>query len=684
MLFIGLGTILETLVKHLSSGNPELVQASLYHLALVLKRKKSLAHENTSYIAPLLTRPNDALSIKIQKVAILSGIATTVNASLTNNILDHLCQLSIMQDAYALLKLTEGRMDRALQDGYHKVALRCIAAIGHVGSGYRSTQLRLRTEGTGDSLIIDSDSNDTAAKDQAVLLESCQQVEKSCLDRLFLLLGAFSGVEHDAVSRQTGEEEKSKRRSAHSGSWPVNVPVAELGLEDHHIAALISSILMAIEGKFFCCWHYRRECMAQGQLPQGPILDAHQTKTLGLLLLRHLDQDELDRMAKKKNKPLRFKYDDSLGASGGYSSVSPGNSSTTSLDSSIILATQRQQVQDELQSGTLSRLARISGIQLLLLEESMQQSLLHRQIASLQTLYSTKDPCKPDLDSTTSTTTTSTASCLDSTPKKMESAKAALAMRANYTLLLQQQIQELGQTISPVQSDSLRARAEQLSLLYLACHLVAFSIIHGHDSDIDTSNNKKQDENANSSCNSWTNKSNRSVYVQRLEILAQVIDELVVSAERTGGHKEQGDDNPVAGESKGSMTTTVVGVAKDVADRARLINAMFLRPLVTVAGLVDQPPDSPLSTRQIQDEAKPGEQRRLDSRLFKSERYLQTVKQRFTAQFGSLCSIAAHDMNSSSGIARQHCLDLNETERQDWFYEIGFNTLAAVQISTPV
>lgn len=46
----------ETLIKQLESPVPDLVHASLYHLALVLKYNGSLKNEDIQYIAPVLCR----------------------------------------------------------------------------------------------------------------------------------------------------------------------------------------------------------------------------------------------------------------------------------------------------------------------------------------------------------------------------------------------------------------------------------------------------------------------------------------------------------------------------------------------------------------------------------------------------------------------------------------------------
>ncbi|KAG0026508.1 AP-4 complex subunit beta-1 [Podila clonocystis] len=366
----------------------------------------------------------------------------------------------------------------------------------------------------------------------------------------------------------------------------------------------------------------------QAQLQLQRDKESHETKALGLLLLRHLDQDELDRIAKKKKKPLRFLYDNDLHGLGQGST-----GSSTSLDSSTMLSSQLLQQQEELQSGSLSRLARMSGIRLLLLEESFQQCLLQKQISSLKDSSPVADPSV-------------------SNDKKLESAEAALAMRAQYTMLLQQQVQDLAQSIRPARADHLGGRAEQLSLLYLACHLVAFSIEHGEDSvaqDLDVAS---------------------SIYLQRLEILARVVDQL--TPEEVEIRKSELVDNQTKTESR----TVVMGVSRDVADRARLINAMFLNPLVASAGVMDRAPGSPLVARQALDGAS---RRRLDSPLFKTEQYLQMVKPKFVAQFGLKgVSPANNTLSFSSGSAPEQSatINLQEAERQDWLFQVGFNTLA--------
>ncbi|KAF8979555.1 hypothetical protein BGZ52_004818, partial [Haplosporangium bisporale] len=336
--------------------------------------------------------------------------------------------------------------------------------------------------------------------------------------------------------------------------------------------------------------------------------------------------DELDRIAKKKKKPLRFQYDNDLHDLG-----HGGAGSSTSLDSSTMLNSQLLQQQEELQSGSLSRLARISGVRLLLLEESVQQCLLQKQISSLK-------------DSSL------VVEASVSSDNKLEAAEAALAMRAQYTMLLQQQVQDLAQSLRPARADHLGGRAEQLSLLYLACHLVAFSIEHGEDSVV-----QHQDIGP-------------STYLQRLEILARVTDQLIPE------EAELSKSRPADSQAKTLNRTVVMGVSRDVADRARLINAMFLNPLVAIAD-VDQAPDSPLVARLALEATS---RQRLDSPLFKTEKYLQIVKQKFVAQFGVNGGSVANNTTSISK-PEQGTTNLQEAERQDWLFQVGFNTLAIMQ-----
>ncbi|KAG0082394.1 AP-4 complex subunit beta-1 [Podila epicladia] len=572
-------TVEETLFKHLEYPVPDLVQASLYYLTLVFKYNGSLKNENMQYIAPILCS-----------------------------------HLAVMKDALDLQKSSKGKLDRRLLVGYQKVAHRSIAAIGYVGSRYRQAQLQFQGA---------KESQEATRTDTATTLKSCQLVEKNCLDRLFALLAVFSGMDDVHGSDESGQDRLKKTQS--EGSWS-RAPVFELDLEDDQTALLVSKILMAIEG----CWQSRFCSKAQSQEPLGTIFDAHQTKALGLLLLRHLDQDELDRVAKKKKKPLRLQYDNLHDLSHG------STGSSMSLDSSIMMNSQLLQQQEELQSGSLSRLARISGIRLLLLEESVQQCLLQKQIASFKDSSLVADP-------------------VVSSGKKLEAAEAALAMRAQYTVLLQQQVQDLAQSIRPARADHLGGRAEQLSLLYLACHLVAFSIEHGQDSvapDLDAAS---------------------SIYLQRLEILARVVDQLIPEEEEIG--KSELVDNQMKTQSR----ILVTGVSRDVADRARLINAMFLNPLVAAAGVVDRAPGSPLVARQTLEGTS---RRRLDSPLFKTEQYLQGVKQKFVAQFGiNGVSAANNTLSQPSGSAPEQgaTVNLQEAERQDWLFQVGFNTLAMTQ-----
>ncbi|KAG0249571.1 AP-4 complex subunit beta-1, partial [Mortierella polycephala] len=303
--------------------------------------------------------------------------------------------------------------------------------------------------------------------------------------------------------------------------------------------------------------------------------DTQVSRLLSTLLIAIEDQEELDRRAKKK-KPLRYRYEHDDG-----SASSMGNSSTLHQE----------------HPGDISRRARISGIRMLLLEESYQQLVLRKQL--LDSSDSLIDSDSPD------------------TEKRCQHIKAALEMRMQYALLLQQQVQDLVQSIdqsytttsttvaAPSDRHILRARNEQLAALHLACHLVAFSIEHEDALQPD-----------------------QALFRQRLDILAQAVGQLIPEQSPTG--------SPL-GDSL---------VAFDNGDSPSGIEGRLNKPKA----------------------------------VERTEKYQQLVKQKFAIQFGikGRNSTANIDKNDRDAILVNN-IDMSSLLHQDWLLQVGFNTLTAMK-----
>lgn len=371
------------------------------------------------------------------------------------------------------------------------------------------------------------------------------------------------------------------------------------------------------------------------------IMDASQVRILGLLLLRHLDQDELDRMAKRW-KPLRYRYDT---ADGGISQ---------SASSSTVDLHQHQQQRAQSFPGDISRLARISGLRMLLLEESIQH---HHILKPLNTKHSAK------------TTDTLVESTVESDNSGLPAAaKVVIEKRLPYVELLQQQVQDMVQSIDMVpysptaagpSDSSIRAtRNEQLAILHLACHLIAFSIEHQDASQVDQTH-----------------------FVQRLAILAQAIARLTVGVERAQRPSRQpvtdgGDlltlDTDAAPLGKDAANTDMgivrSKVSRDVVDQAQLIHSLFLRPLLDATSeftTTELPPL--LETTQS-----------FDSPFFKTEKYRQLVHRQLVDQFGVRPkSTATAPPTDQDQITPP--IDVARLLHHDWHFQIGFNTLAALR-----
>ncbi|KAK3818628.1 MAG: armadillo-type protein [Benniella sp.] len=641
-------TIEETLLKHLESPIPDLVYASLSHLALMVESTGTLCHNTPQHLSALFCRSQDPVPVKLQKLdlcvkIVQSSLSTSaaVEAQTTSDLIfDHLCRVASMKELALTQKSGRTKLDRASMAAPFEAACRAIEAIANVATGVRQKQHNGQQQGP---LL----SNPQARADDKG--HTARSIVKYCLERLFRLLVFFSSMEHVL----------EKGTDSNSDSW-IHTDIADLGLDESQVSLLLSTVLTAIES----CWQREFDARQRGAKVPGAsgssgdnsgAFSPFQIKVLGLILLRHLDQGELDRLAKKK-KPLRFRYD----VEQEDSSLS---SSTLGMENSLY--EQRQQ-----EPGDMSRLARINGIKMLLLEESAQQLSLQQQLQKVS-----------EATGTTTTTTIDTpigkeqeAQRADQGKEaKLKALQAALAMRSQYALLLQQQVQDLVQSIDTNGSTRssnhayLTRRAEHLAVLNLACHLVAFSV------ETDHGNGESMSEEA------------VDLLRRRVDILAQAVDQLIPGS---GSRVRSGEDllslesmtvgehsNPPPSPSElGSHVHPPAGVAKDVADRARLVEALFLVPLskVLVLSLETALDDAPKPTPRTISQAN-----QFDSPLFKTESYLSTVRQKFVAQYG----VRTKSFDPESSIDQEPMMlgSMDHAILHDWLTQVGFNTLAVIR-----
>ncbi|KAI8596510.1 armadillo-type protein, partial [Dissophora ornata] len=622
-------TIEETLIKHLDSPVQDLVHASLCHLSLMIETTGKLQHNTTQTLSALFCRPGDPVPIRLQKLALCAMVAQQPSATATSIsfILDYLCQVASMKDVALLQKSSRGtqKLDRHSIAAHLEVVCRAIEAIATIGSHQSARH--------GQQEIQQMDEQQQKHGGSII---------KSCLDRLFQLLILFANLEQVLEERQerkegTGSSKKGKKVApGQTESW-MHKDMADLNLDDSQAALLLSTALMAIERSWQSEFNARQHAYEQ-TTATGGIFAAFQIKALGTLLLRHLDQGELDRLAKKK-KPLRFRYDDN---SNGEDSASI--SSSTHLH-------QGEQRQYQQQPGEISRLSRISGIRMLLLEESAQQFILREELV--------EDGSDQAADA--------------ERKNRLQIIQFTLKMRAQYALLLQQQVQDMVQSIdthiattatSTIRRSDIaymKARAEQIAVLHLACHLVAFSIEHGQggtDADLQQDN---------------------ELLSRRLDILAQAVDQLIPGPGSKFPQYENDlltkdgspvDDILVEGEHGGNEERRVESVSRDVADRARLIEALFLVPIANA--VLSRPSSRTVSNTN-----------QFDSPVFKTKAYQHLLKQKFVSQFGIRGKNrgAAAEDTKVLDTPRNHdstsvLQDMDRLARLDWLFQVGFNTLA--------
>ncbi|KAF9123729.1 AP-4 complex subunit beta-1 [Mortierella sp. 14UC] len=629
-------TIEETLLKHLESPHPDLVFASLHHLGLVLEKSRKLRHSSPQHLSAIFCKPNDPIAIKLKKLDLCTLVAQFSAVPVTTFILDHLCLVASMKEMAHFQKSSRTRLDRQYISVQLEVICGAIESIGAIGSNYGSSLLfsNLVKESGMDPANSSNDivvSEGTAPLSREEIEKTRRTVGKICLDRLYQLLVLVSDLGN--------ETERQKGSKSNTGSAWDHQNLAGLNLDEFQMAKIQSTLLLAIEA----CWQRIYETMRQrGDTPQGKgeegyrgIMDASQVRILGLLLLRHLDQDELDRMAKRW-KPLRYRYDNSADGS-----PSP-TLSTSSLN------------QHRVQSfpGDVSRLARISGLRMLLLEEGIQH---HHIIKPLL------------IDKQTGAETSGN----DDNDSRIATARLAIEKRSPYVELLQQQVQDMVQSIdttpySPTAAGpsdrTLRTtRDEQLAILHLACRLVAFSIEHQDPSQ-----------------------GNQALLNQSLAILAQAVGRLSIGE---GNRHQQQPSRAGAGGDLLTLDTdttlqdardvapsnayrNVVGsrVSRDVVDQALLIHSVFLRPLLdsisTPAATTDfiLPVTTPSS---------------LNSPFFKTEKYRQLVRQKFVDQFGVHPKKTAPSPGKEDPVAPP--IDVARLLNYDWCFQIGFNTLAVLK-----
>ncbi|KAF9299040.1 AP-4 complex subunit beta-1 [Linnemannia elongata] len=620
-------TVEETLLKHLESPHTDLVFASLYHLALILEKSGRLRHSSPQHLSAILCKPNDPIVIKLKKLDLCTIVAQFSPLSLTTFILDHLCLVASMKEMAQFQKSSRTKLDRQYISAQLEVVCSAIKSIGAIGSNYGSRQRQGNIGAAGHA-------NESATPLTLDEIERTRRtIGKTCLDRLYQLLVLVSDL---------GNETERQKGDKGSPTWN-HQNLSVLNLDESQVAMIQSTLLLSSEA----CWQRNYESMrCQGALSQDTdeyhgIMDASQIRTLGLLLLRHLDQDELDRMAKRW-KPLRYRYDT---ADGGVSQ---------SASSSTVDLHQHQQQRAQTFPGDISRLARISGLRMLLLEESIQH---HHIMKPFSTKHSVK------------TTDTLVASQVEDDDSGLSAAaKVAVEKRLPYVELLQQQVQDMVQSIDTVpysptaagpSDSSIRGtRDEQLAILHLACHLVAFSIEHRDTSQVDQTH-----------------------FVQRLAILAQAVGRLTMGEQRTQRPLRQPvrdggdlltldtDATPPGKDATNTDVDTVISkVSRDVLDQAQLIHSLFLRPLLDATSESTPTELPPL----------PGTTQSFDSPFFKTEKYRQLIHQKLVDQFGvrakSTAIASSADQDQTLPPIDMACL-----LHRDWHFQIGFNTLAALR-----
>ncbi|KAI8359424.1 armadillo-type protein [Mortierella sp. GBAus27b] len=232
-------TIEETLLKHLDSPVPDLVYASLSHLALIVEANGTLQHTTPQQLSALFCRLDDPVPVKLQKLTLCVKIAQSSNSTSADTpriqglILDHLCQVAGMKEVAIAQKSSRTKFDRASLTAHVEVACRAIESIANVGTGTATSPNQHSTA----TLPPSPQPRPIGARS----MEDKGMV-RCCMDRLFRLLVFFASMEH------VSEEGRKDGRGDTGGHNWLHKDIADLGLDDSQVALLLSTVMTAIEG----------------------------------------------------------------------------------------------------------------------------------------------------------------------------------------------------------------------------------------------------------------------------------------------------------------------------------------------------------------------------------------------------------------------------------------------------
>ncbi|KAI7830299.1 armadillo-type protein [Gamsiella multidivaricata] len=234
-------TMEETLLKHLNSSIPELVHASLCHLALVVETTGRLQHNATQDLSALFCRATDSSVIKFQRLNLCTTVAlsTAISDSASTFILEHMCEVAGMKSLMLLQKPSRAKLDRHSIEAHVEVAVRAIEAIGSIGSNMRPHHRALVSD-----LASPSGMDLNLSRQLGEQRES--NITKICLERLFRLLVLFSNMEH-VLEEDSARKEKYKKVGMIDSLMPTNI--GDLDLDDSQTALLLSTVLTSIERK---------------------------------------------------------------------------------------------------------------------------------------------------------------------------------------------------------------------------------------------------------------------------------------------------------------------------------------------------------------------------------------------------------------------------------------------------
>ncbi|KAG0244889.1 AP-4 complex subunit beta-1 [Actinomortierella wolfii] len=417
-------TIFETLTKQLKSPLLEVVYATLDHIKLMVQQSISFYEQEDSLIETIFCSEEDPTEIRSIKISILGEIATRASSpKLIHTIIRELFRYSTFQRKsnasstskfqYSVpgsQKQQHQRLSRNVSyvtDAQVSTSCHAIRVLGSIGA-CKATFAPSRGPATeASSSIHTTENNKHHGSD-----DTHSDTWKWAMEALFEAISYVSGL--DIVGMASSTE----------GSFSPKAPAPQF--RDADAERVLSAAILATEE----CWQARFDFQlrANALCKSGGILSALQVKAFGSILLRHLDQDELDRQT-KKNKPLRTSYNDNS-----YSGITKGGiglhptMSTLSLASSSITNQEEDgdldpYISSENTIGGLSNLARAAGIRILMMEEALAQQFLKRQILS-----SKKD--SPERQ------------------RRQAAWDKGREMREMYATLLQQQVQEMVQLVA--------------------------------------------------------------------------------------------------------------------------------------------------------------------------------------------------------------------------------------------